>query len=252
MYFPSFRVKKNGVPILSKVEIEGIAERFIGDFCPEALHKPMALDSDDFILNYLGLKQDFQYLSHNGIYLGMMVFKDTSKVPVYDPETNRAEYISAKARTVIIDNSLLVEKQEPRYRFTVMHEGGHDIFHPFYFQYKANIILGAKGSEEPLIHCRTVSDSGKVKPVSQWTDNDWMEWQCNYFSSAFHMPKSSVTKLIRELPPVPDSLRVYTYVSAVRDTYKMSWQAAGNRLRTLGIIKESIPSEACFLAFMSN
>jgi Zn-dependent peptidase ImmA (M78 family) len=241
-------MKKNGVPVLSKAEIENIAEGYIRDFCPQALEKPMALDSDDFISNYLGLKQDFQYLSHNGVYLGMMVFKDTSKVPVYSPETNRAEYISVKARTVIIDNSLLEEKQEPRYRFTMVHEGGHDIFHPNYFSSEANRILGYDG--EPLVHCRTVSVKGKAKPLWLWKDEDFMEWQCNYFSSAFHMPKTAVFKLIRGLPPQSDALRTYTYVKAVQETFKMSWQAAGNRLRALGIVKESIPSEACLLDFM--
>jgi hypothetical protein len=74
MYFPSYRTKKNGVPILKKAEIEIIAERFIADFSPEALETPMEIDVDSFVLNYLGMKQDFQYLSHNGVYLGMTVF----------------------------------------------------------------------------------------------------------------------------------------------------------------------------------
>ena len=64
------------------------------------------MDIEGFIEFYLGMTPDYQYLSHNGVYLGMTVFNDTNKVPVYDPATNRAEYISAKARTVIIDNRL--------------------------------------------------------------------------------------------------------------------------------------------------
>lgn len=72
-------------------------------------------------------------VKRNGVYLGMTVFNDTNKVPIYDPATNRAEYISAKARTVIIDNRLLDENQRHRFRFTLGHEGGHDIFHSGYF-----------------------------------------------------------------------------------------------------------------------
>jgi hypothetical protein len=64
------------------------------------------------------------------------------------------------------------------------------------------------------------------------------------------MPKTVVFKLIRGLPPQSDALRTYTYVKPVQETFKMSWQAAGNRLRALGIVKESIPSEACLLDFM--
>ena len=109
MYTPSFRVKKNGVPILSKEEIDGIGERYVQDFCPEVLSHPAPVDIESFVENYLGITPDYQYLSHNGIYLGMTVFNDTNKVPVYDPRTGRAEYISAKARTIIIDNRLLEE-----------------------------------------------------------------------------------------------------------------------------------------------
>lgn len=107
MYTPSLRVKNNGVPILSKAEIDAIGERFVQDFQPEVLTNPSPVDIEGFIEFYLGMTPDYQYLSHNGVYLGMTVFNDTNKVPVFDPATNRAEYISAKARTVIIDNRLL-------------------------------------------------------------------------------------------------------------------------------------------------
>lgn len=135
MYTPSLRVKNNGVPILSKAEIDAIGERFVQDFQPEVLTNLSPVDIEGFIEFYLGMTPDYQYLSHNGVYLGMTVFNDTNKVPVFDPATNRAEYISAKARTVIIDNRLLDESQRHRYRFTLGHEGGHDIFHSGYFSY---------------------------------------------------------------------------------------------------------------------
>ena len=93
MYTPSLRVKNNGVPILSKAEIDAIGERFVQDFQPEVLTNPSPVDIEGFIEFYLGMTPDYQYLSHNGVYLGMTVFNDTNKVPVFDPATNRAEYI---------------------------------------------------------------------------------------------------------------------------------------------------------------
>lgn len=244
MYFPSYRTKKNGVPILRKAEIDSIAEQFIVDFSPEAMKTPMEIDIDSFVLYYLGLKQDFQYLSHNGVYLGMTVFNDTNKVPVYIPETNKAEYISAKAGTVIIDNSLLEESQEHRYRYTMGHEGGHDIFHKGYFSYNKNQVTMFDNTSEPMIQCRAVPLNGNNKPVSQWDDKDSMEWQANYLSSALLMPKSMVIKLIQSLPSKEGIFRNITYVSEVVKTFNVSWQAAGNRLRCLGIIKENIPAES--------
>lgn len=125
MYTPSLRVKNNGVPILSKAEIDAIGERFVQDFQPEVLTNPSPVDIEGFIEFYLGMTPDYQYLSHNGVYLGMTVFNDTNKVPVFDPATNRAEYISAKARTVIIDNRLLDESQPSvRCRFDAEVFGG--------------------------------------------------------------------------------------------------------------------------------
>lgn len=88
----------------------------------EALRTPQEIDIDLFVQDYLGMEQDFQYLSHCGLYLGMTVFNETDKIPVYNPAKYCAEYISTKAKTVIIDNSLLEENQEHRYRFTMGHE----------------------------------------------------------------------------------------------------------------------------------
>ena len=69
----------------------------------EALRTPQEIDIDLFVQDYLGMEQDFQYLSHCGLYLGMTVFNETDKIPVYNPAKYCAEYISTKAKTVIID-----------------------------------------------------------------------------------------------------------------------------------------------------
>jgi Zn-dependent peptidase ImmA (M78 family) len=250
MYFPSYRTKKNGVPILKKAEIEIIAERFIADFSPEALETPMEIDVDSFVLNYLGMKQDFQYLSHNGVYLGMTVFNDTNKVPVYKPETNTAEYAKAKARTVIIDNNLLEEDQEHRYRYTMGHEGGHDILHKGYFSYNPNQISLFEPREEPIIQCRAVPINGNLKPVELWDDKDSMEWQANYLSSALLMPKKMVFKLINSLPKRNDMFKDATYVHEVVNTFNVSWQAAENRLNNLGIIKDTSSTSSLRAVFL--
>ncbi len=85
MYKSTFRTSATNVPILSKDEIDQIGEQLVGDFCPQALQSPMEIDIDRFITRYMGMDQDFQYLSHCGLYLGMTVFNDTNKVPVSTP-----------------------------------------------------------------------------------------------------------------------------------------------------------------------
>ncbi len=238
MFTPNFREKRTGVPVLSKNHIDIIAEQFIADFCPEALQIPMAIDIEGFAQDYLGLKQDFQYLSHNGVYLGMMVFNDTNKVPIYDPATKRAEYVSEKARTIIIDNGLLNDGQERRYRFTMGHEVAHDIFHTGYYRYNPDQVSLFDGEASPMVQCRIDSSKINNKQITQGTDSEWMEWQANRFSSAILMPTSMVRRLIALHPKEHSAFGAACWVMIVAHNFNVSAQAAEIRLRDLGLISE--------------
>ena len=232
MYKPELTKKSTGVPVLSKNEIDSIGERLVTDFCAAALEQPAAVNIDLFAQSYLGLKQDFQYLSHNGIYLGMMVFHDTNKIPVYDPAANRAEYISAGANTVIIDKGLLDESQEHRYRFTMGHEAAHGILHSEYYRYK---ILSDTGYT-PMVQCRVDSTKITNRHISLWTDSDWMEWQANRLSSAILMPACMIRQLTADDPEDPSVFRAACWVKKVCRTFNVSVQAAEIRLRELGLL----------------
>lgn len=242
MYKPVYRTDRKGVPILSKNEIDQLAENYIRDFCPEAMENPMQIDIDSFAQNYLGMKQDFQYLSNNGVYLGMTVFNDTDKVIVYNPESNTAEYISAEARTMIIDNNLLEERQERRYRFTVPHECGHDIFHTQYFGYNPDQMSFLE-NQEPMIKCRTANLNENKRPAV-WDDKATMEWQANFFASALLMPKSMVIKLVKEENELLKNLKYRWFdisndeltIIRISRTFNVSEEAARYRLQGLGLI----------------
>jgi len=247
MYNPSFRTKHNSVPILSKQEIEVIGEKFIRDFCPDALITPQAIDVDGFIECYLGMKLDYQYLSNDGRYLGMTVFNDTDKVIIYDPEANQADYFHADARTVIIDNTLVedhsIASQRHRYRYTMGHEGGHDIFHSGYYYYDPNqySLFDAFSDERtPMVQCRVNSFSRTTETGNRklWTDDDWMEWQANYFSSVLLMPQTAVRMLAAayQKKNFSDAL----IVKGVVDTFDVSMEAATYRCRELGLIKKDL------------
>ncbi len=237
MYYPWFRKKKNGVPILSKGDIDAIASKFVRDFQPDALKDPQALKMEEFIECYLGMTQDYQYLSHNGIYLGMTVFNNTDYVPVYCPATNRAEYIHADARTVIIDRRLIEDsRQEHRYRFTLGHEGAHEILHSAAFAYDPNQISMFSDGQPPMVQCRI--DTGKLKKKNprDWTDKEHMEWQANYFSSAFMMPSEAV-KIVYGRNTCNDLLRRnYMAIKDMVRTFNVSPAAAFYRVRELKLI----------------
>lgn len=237
MYTPIIRTKQNELPILKREEIDDIAEQFLMDFQPEALRNPMEVDVDGFLERYLGATPDYQYLSHNMIYLGMTVFQDTNSIPVYDPRTNRAEYFSAKANTVIFDTRLVEEaNQEHRYRFTAGHECGHLVFHTPYFERLALIrrLWGVKN--EMVMQCLCM-DLPSSKKRELKTDNDWMEWQANQFSGSFLMPKTAVLSVLDDFGT--DSIGVFNALNAMASIFNVSHEAVLNRLRNLGFVRKS-------------
>lgn len=240
MYYPNIRRKRSGTPILSRKEIDKITENLIADFCPEALKNPQEIVVDLFVQDYMKMDQDFQYLSHCGVYLGMTVFNDTDKIPVYDPVKNRAEYVSERARTIIIDNTLLEESQEHRYRFTVGHEGGHGYFHTEYFAYDPNQLtfMDLLGEGIPaMVQCRidTKKLSDRVEPKT-WGDREWMEWQANAFSSSLLMPKSAVMTVCEDIKTrrIPPMFQAATMAYEVSNVFNVSMEAAQYRLKSLG------------------
>ncbi|MDR2908976.1 MAG: ImmA/IrrE family metallo-endopeptidase [Oscillospiraceae bacterium] len=244
-----FRACKNSIPVISKKTIDYLGEELVGDFCPKAMQTPMAIDIERFVQSYLGVEQDFQYLTNNGVYLGMTVFNDTSRLPVYNPETGQAEYISVRAGTVIIDKSLLKEGNENKYRFTMGHEGSHCILHSDYFAFNPDQTSLSGHSDVPLFRCK-IADSGdeKRKPVSRWTYDDRMEWQANRLSSAILMPRLMVCRLVADsLPRTKEPFErgardafLDRMVLLIAGTFEVSRSAAAYRLRDLGLIDRKL------------
>lgn len=248
MYTPSFKVKSNGVPVLSKREIEVIGENFILDFCPDALTHPQAINIDDFVELYLGMKIDYQYLSNDGRYLGMTVFNDTDKVVIFDPENRRADYLHADARTVLIDNTLLEENQGHRYRYTMGHEGSHDIFHSGYYSYNPNqLSFFDKNNTAPMVQCRQKSFDSSMKTSKQWTDVEWMEWQANFLSSVLLMPAKAVRIVANSKNNIAPSMRSLAMIQAVAQTFDVSPEAAKCRLKELRCIDPQFDGNVGFL-----
>lgn len=232
MYEPHLKKKHNGLPVVSRQELDVIGENLVRDFYPEAARYPIAIDIEQLAQDYLKLDQDFKYLSNNGIYLGMMVFNDTNKVPVYDPISKRAEYINVKAGTIIIDQNLLEEGQEHRLRYTMGHEVSHAVLHKQYF----TNIQNQTNNKMPLTQCRV--DSAKLlrKPTYLWTDNDWMEWHADRLSSSILMPASTVKMLSHEQMKGQSAFAAACLILQVTKIYNVSVMAARIRLKELGII----------------
>lgn len=265
-----YRTKESGLPVLSKTEIDILAEALVYDYSPDCMKEPQPIDVDMFCESYLGLNQDFVYLSNCGVYLGMMVFEDTDKVVIYNPEKDRAENMNVKKNTVLIDNSLvdtsidhqveairknslihprdkrmkvdqLLQKkkaQEHRYRFTMGHEtAGHAILHKTYFDRLS------KESQAPVIQCRKSTNCLSHKDVRSYTDSDWMELQADFMAGSFLMPASMVKEALRRIEDKLDAMwstyRHYFMVMHISQVFNVSIDAACIRLKHLGYIPET-------------
>lgn len=246
MYTPQYGRDVKCIPILSRRCIDDIAEGFLADYQPEALRKPMPIDIDRFLEMYLGVTPDYQFLSHNMVYLGMTVFHDTTHIPVFDPSTNHAEYLCAKANTVIFDTRLVEEaNQEHRYRFTGGHEAGHVIFHRPYFD-RLDRIRNRLGITDALYtQCRDAALNKTSKRKLQ-TDSDWLEWQANQFSSSLLMPRSTVMSFVDNYGYTKNGL--FHVLVEMESAFNVSAAAAMNRLKNLGILKKSVAIDIGLIA----
>lgn len=233
MYTPQFTTGRTHVPYLSKDAINDIGEKVVEDFCPDALKTPTEIDADRFLTRYLGLTQDYKYLSHCGLYLGMTVFNDTDRVPVFNDERWEAEFITVKAGTVIIDNILLEENQEHRYRFTCLHEGAHKLLHTEYFTAQAEMAYSSGAAQ--MVQCRrSMAQYGKGFRLK--TDADWLEWQANQLASAILMPRSMVIAAAREARR-RNRNNVNAPMLAVAEAFNVSNDAAYYRMVDLGLLQ---------------
>lgn len=230
MYRPELTTKSNGLPVVSNNELDAIGERLVADFCPLATLIPQEIDIDRFVVNYLGMEQDFQFSSHCGVYLGMTVFQSTDFLPVYDPIRKEAKYIHANAGTVFIDNTLLDDKQEHRYRFTLGHEAGHYVLHTSYFLNQNSIENG-----NSFIQCRydySLAGSNRY----YMTDAQRAEQQANRFSSAILMPRCSVKILLASSSNRGQKNWSSLAVQSLVGTYNVSPDAVLYRLKELGYV----------------
>lgn len=107
MYQPKLKKKRNGIPILSNIDIDTHAEEYLKDYNPSALKIPQPINMDELAEFYLNLTMDYVYLSHCGFILGRMIFQEVERVPIYLPKEKCAEYLYTSRGTLLIDNTLL-------------------------------------------------------------------------------------------------------------------------------------------------
>jgi Zn-dependent peptidase ImmA (M78 family) len=224
-----FKMKSNGVPLLSNRDIELDAVAILKDFDPNLLTTPTHVDIERFTESYMGLNLDFNWLSHNQTLLGRMIFQNTI-IPVYNPTAERAEDFPAQANTVMVDNSLV--ESDTLLRSTIAHECGHAVYHRSYYERQAKGLPTAACTTRDILH----QDS--IHMLS--TDHDWLEHHAKRFGAAILMPYPAVRIVFSDYA---DHLRLWyrkktslcnrLMAERVASMFKVSCGAAKIRLNQL-------------------
>ncbi len=227
MYKPIFRKKANGLPILSRDEIESITEVLIKKYNQNILMEPQPLNIELMLEEYFKLNLEFHYLSHNGTYLGRMVFNNEEIVEIYLPKKQNIGILKNIENTVIIDSSL--EHNESLLRCTIAHEIGHSYLHDKYYWRDNNQLSLFNKNNNRLKACKRENIVTYNQSNRLLSDKDWLEWQANTFASCILMPKKSIYKLCK-------CYKRNEIVSAVSKFMNVSKTAAMVRLKILRII----------------
>lgn len=222
---------------LSRNDIEQIAERILVQYrkLPEVQKKKMyRVDPELLLTKVLGLNIEYGHLSIDGSILGLTSFEEV-EVEVFD-YTDMETFISLDGNTVIIEEDLHNDStQIGRFNFTLMHEGGHQIFKRLFPNE-----YGCKKPNASPVHYHTYN-SEKNKPIK-----DWEEWQANTLAAAILLPKDLIDygmflfglgKKIKCLNRITN-FETYQKFSALADFLGASKSALAIRMKQLNLLEK--------------
>lgn len=244
LYGMDIKTSYDGKPVLSGEQIELLAERFLSDVKPELLKEPQITPLEEIIEVSLGYDLDFKALSPDDSILGMTTFSE-GYTRVFNKEENREEIITILKPTVFADESLLDEKQNSRFRFTLAHEIGHGLIHPSYY-----LMQQKQGRLENGMACAKRCKKSSIENKRQSMDKniDWLEWQANAFASAILMPAPTLKMIVHDEVAkykkcdqqdfTPDLFENWV-CQVIGETFGASYTAVSFRLQKCGYSKGS-------------
>ena len=227
-----------GIAYLSKKQIDSFCQALVLRFDPTMIKQPHPLNIERFLTEVLGARIGYENLSCDLSVMGAYISTNTDAMPIYNPETRRAELIHVPAQTVLLDRSLMRAGKTNRRRFTLAHEAGHAIWHSAYLRMRA--------AEHLKESCR-VCDAGDLKrrkmpgALDEGEIEQLMEYQANRSASALLMPQGAMQTLMQGKTPATHRDEMEEYIILTAATFRVSDTAARIRLKELGYIREPKP-----------
>lgn len=170
------------VPIISREEMDSYATKFLKEFCPEALEKPMKLDVANMLANK-GVKVFYAPLGDH-IFGKTYFAEDRAEVykghSVLELISGETEFIDVEPGTILINFDKVVERPIGVYRNTMIHEAIHWFFHSNYFELQQLL--------DNELKCAVCYYGDSYYPNNEIA---WMEWQASSIAPRVLMPKKT-------------------------------------------------------------
>ena len=235
------------IPFITNEALDSYAEEIVADFSPESLSVPSPVDVETLVKEYIGLKIQYENISHDKNFQAITLFND-GYLQVINEETGLIELMEFAAGTVVIDKSLTEPRYLARLRFTMMHEGAHWLLHRKAFA--ANNPFGQVGIYE---NQSLAAKEGRIdykRRSKIRNDMDRIEHQADFLAASILMPRPAMMmvfesfldkygieprRIIRWISHTNDYLAAHLPIYA-EGVFNVSRRAAKIRLEKLGVI----------------
>jgi Zn-dependent peptidase ImmA (M78 family) len=233
-----FKLDPNGIPILSRAQIENLAERFLERYAHQCLSEPSKTPIAE-IAEILQLKSYVRF--EFNAELGEIGGKKVRGV------------CNLTRKLISIDRSL--ELGSGPFNFTLAHEIAHRILH---MRVNPDFL---KTSEEVSNESKIVDNDRELvlEMLDSSSARSMIEWQANKFASSLLMPLRTIHLAVRSFQVFSGITKnigfVYFYrqreldvdyqnlMSYLIASYDVSFSAVRVRLKELNVLRESFPAD---------
>lgn len=187
-------IKKNSrseylVPIISKEQLDDVAEIFLEKYYPEALAEPRAVPTRE-VAKRMGLEIQEAHITKNCTVFGQIYFSDC-EIQCYDIDAGAYKPLAIKRGTILVDPSVYFMRTVGSMNNTIIHECVHWDLHKKFFELEKLYNKDARS-----ISCQVQEG---IRPERNRTPLDWMEWHANSLAPRILMPAKQTKQKIEEL-----------------------------------------------------
>lgn len=233
--FPGVSANQNLLPDLSgmndaahKESLEKEAERFLMQYCREALEQPQAVPIRQIAEEKMGINLIVdKALSDDLSIFGETVFVDSDVDALTDGEP---EQLHCKAGTILLDPDVLMMRNMGSYNFTLAHEVYHWYAHRAYMLLR----ITNAGQESAVQQCHVYNNGSSRTPAAL------AEIQANAVAARILMPRRAVVKQYKELQKKYATAEEMI-IADLAIFFEVSKQAMRIRLEELDIMVNTAP-----------